>query len=219
MSSHRALFVAILFLLVGASPSSAQYSSDRHAIELTPFGGSRFGGVIDLNSGPFDFLTIRSTWDYGASLAVDVVPHVQAEFLWNHQPTVLSGHSFTFGTTTRLSQATLDMYQWGVLIPILRPESKVQPYFAGGLGFTHFIAHSGGTNILPFENRFSYNMGIGVKYFPLQHLGLRLDARYSPTRTTSSTATFFDPFFGFFTAQVPNYAQQGQANLGVIFRF
>lgn len=218
MPSRKALYLAILFLSFGASSTSAQYFSDRHTIELTPFGGSRFGGVIDLNSGPFDYLTIRSTWDYGAWLDVDVVPHLQAEFLWNHQPTVLNGHEFISGINPRIGEANLDMYQWGFLVSILRPESKVQPYLAGGLGFTHFTAHYAAEEFLPFENRFSYNVGGGVKYFPVSHLGLRLDVRYSPTRTTSSLGTFCGPF-GCFTAQVPNYAHQGQANLGVIFRF
>lgn len=218
MPSRKILYLAILLLAVGASSANAQYFSDRHTFELTPFGGSRFGGVIDLNSGPFNYLTIRSTWDYGGWLDVDVVPHFQAEFLWNHQPTVLSGHELT-GITPRIGEANLDMYQWGGVLSVLRPESKVQPYFASGLGFTHFTAHSAVLQYLPFDNRFSFNIGVGVKYFLTRHVGLRLDARYSPTRTTSSIGTFCGPFFACFAARVPNYAQQGQANLGVVFRF
>ncbi|HKV06089.1 MAG TPA: outer membrane beta-barrel protein [Candidatus Acidoferrales bacterium] len=219
MSLSRLVCLAIIFLTLGTSAANAQGSSDRRTFELTPFGGSRFGGLIDFNSGPSDFFAIRSTWDYGAWLDVDLVPHAQAEFMWNHQPTVLSAHDPATGTLSRVGQANLDMYQWGILYSFLRPESPVQPYFAGGLGFTHFNAHSGSMDFLPFANRFSYNMGLGVKYFPTRHLGLRLDARYSPTRTTSSNALFCDPFFGCFVARVPNYAQQGQVNLGVIFRF
>ena len=136
MHSRKLLYLAILVLTLGASSASAQWPSDRRTFEVTPFGGSRFGGVIDLNSGPADYFTIRSTWDYGAMLDVDLVPHLQGEFMWDHQPTVLSAHSIDTGTTSRIGQAALDFYQWGILYSILRPESKVQPYFAGGLGFT-----------------------------------------------------------------------------------
>ena len=78
MLSRQLFYLAILVLTLGASSASAQSSSDRRTFELTPFGGSRFGGVIDFNSGPADFFTIRSTWDYGAMLDVGLVPHLQA---------------------------------------------------------------------------------------------------------------------------------------------
>jgi len=45
------------------------------------------------------------------------------------------------------------------------------------------------------------------------------DLRYSPTQTTSSLGLFCDPFFGCYTAEVHNYAHQGEANVGLIFRF
>jgi len=218
MRPQKLFYLAILLLVLAVSSADAQWPSDRRTVEVTPFGGSRFGGVVDLNSGPADFLPIRSTWDYGAMMDVDLVPHVQAEFMWDHQPTVLSAHDFDTGTTSRIGQAALDFYQWGILYSFLRPESKIQPYVAGGLGFTHFSAKVNSMDVLPFENRFSYNIGGGVKYFPVEHLGLRLDVRYSPTRTTSSLGLVCD-FFGCFPAEVANYAQQGEANVGVIFRF
>jgi hypothetical protein len=211
--------LAILFVL-GASAAQAQWSSSDtggRGIEITPFGGSRFGGVIDTNPGPtstIDYLAIRSTWDYGGWLDVDLVPRLQAEFMWNRQPTVLGAHDFTTDTTSRVGQANLDMYQFGLLVDILHPESRIQPYIAGGLGFTNWDTHG----LLPFNNTFAYNIGGGVKLFFNRHIGLRFDARYSPTRTTESDEEFCD-FFGCGLVAVPNYAHQGQANLGVIFRF
>ena len=221
MSLRRVLGGIALLLACAASADAQAYFEPQktHAVEITPFGGSRFGGTIDLNSGPYSKLDIRSSWDYGAWLDVDLIPHLQAEFMWDHQPTVLDGVNFFTGARSRVSQANLDFYHWGILVPFLPPDSKIQPYIAGGLGFTHFNAHNSVGQVLPFDNRFSYNIGGGVKYFVIRNFGLRLDVRYSPTETTSSVAIFCDPFFGCFPAEVPNYAHQGEANVGLIFRF
>jgi len=212
----RKLSALVMFLALGALGTQAQLNPDRRGVEITPFGGSRFGGVIDLNSSSnVDYLTIHSTWDYGALLDVDLVPHAQAEFMWNHQPTFLSAHDFLTGTTSRIGQATLDMYHWSFLYELLQPGAKLQPYLVAGMGFTNYNTHG----IVSLGNEFSYNLGGGVKYFFTRHVGLRLEARYSPSRTTEGTALFCDPFFGCFPAHVHNYAEQGQANLGLIFRF
>jgi len=217
MFSSRVLCgVALLFVL---ALSAAAQEFRAHPVEITPFGGSRFGGAIDLNSGPFSQLNIRSSWDYGAWLDVRLVPGLEAEFMWNHQPTVLAGVSFLTGGSSRVGEANLNFYHWGLDFPILPSGSKLQPYFAFGLGFTHFSTNSSARDVLPFENRFSFNIGGGVKYFVVRNFGFRLDVRYSPTHTTSSLGLFCDPFFGCYTAEVANYAHQGAANLGLIFRF
>jgi len=219
MTSHR-IFCALTFFVVFAASTGAQefgIQEPTHAVEITPFGGSRFGGAIDLNSGPYSQLNIRSSWDYGALFDVGLIPHLEAEFMWGHQPTVLDGISFRTGASSLVGEVNLNFYQWGVDVPILRPGARIQPYFAGGLGFTHFSTNSAA--VLPFENRFSFNIGGGVKYFVLRNFGFRFDVRYSPTHTTSSVGSFCDPFFGCYYAEVPNYAHQGEANIGLIFRF
>jgi opacity protein-like surface antigen len=215
MFLRQAISLAIIFLSCGVSSAFAQYGYSHRNIEITPFGGSRFGGVIDLNTTPIDFLTIKSTWDYGVMGDVDVWPNVQAEFMWNRQPTRLGAHNIDTGQVSPVGDATLDMYQWSILFALRQPEAKLKPYFVSGLGFTHFDTN----NALNFNYRFSYNFGGGVKYFFSRHVGLRLEARYSPSRTTSSNVLICDPFFGCFPARVANYARQGQANLGLIVRF
>jgi opacity protein-like surface antigen len=225
MSATKFMYLAILFLTLGASSAHAQWSSSsssgfglwNRGIEITPFGGTRFGGVIDANStqvSNVDYLTIRSGWDYGAMLDVDLFPHAQAEFMWNQQPTVLGAHIPGSGST-RIGEASLSMFQWSILYQFLQPGSKLQPYAVAGLGFTSYNTNG----IIDLGNEFAWNVGGGVKYFFNPHIGVRLEARYSPSRTTQGYGQYCDPFYGCYTALVNNYAHQGQANLGVIFRF
>ncbi len=212
--SQKPVYLALLLLFLAVIPTQAQWSdwSDHNSIELTPFGGSRFGGSIDFNNG--DFLNIKSSWDYGAMADVDLVPHLQAEFMWNRQPTQLTVPN-GFGSTP-VTNATLDMFQWSLLAYLTPRGSKVQPYVVGGAGFDHFDTRG----FLPgFTDKFAYNAGLGLKYFFIPHVGLRFEARYSPTHTTSSPGVFCEPPFGCGTTRFLNFAQQGQANLGVIFRF
>jgi opacity protein-like surface antigen len=181
MSLRRVCFFATLYLLCGATSLSAQYRESEHVhFEISPFGGSRFGGVVQLNPNPsnIDYFTIKSSWDYGVLGDVSLLPTLQAEFMWNRQPTELGAHNFFTGTTSQAGNATLDMYQFGFLYEFAPPHARLKPFVVGGLGFTHFATNE----ILNFDNRFSYNFGVGVKYFFTRNLGLRLEARYPPLR-------------------------------------
>ncbi len=204
------VFFLLSFLIV---PSARA----QHEFEITPFGGSRFGGVIDLNgtiaNTDADYYTIKSGWNYGVLADYTIFPQFQAEFMFNHQPTDLDEHLVATDTKAFLTSADLDMYQFGILFAIKPPEKKMQPFIVAGLGFTHFKADDD----LPFSNRFAYNLGLGVKYFFSRHVGVRLEARWSPTRTTTSPE-LVETFFGPQLIGVTSHAEQGQANLGLIFR-
>lgn len=221
MIGRRLLAVAFLFSLM-VTVASAQ-----DKFEITPFGGTRFGGSIDLNSSvtgsPADYLNIKSSTNYGVIFDYTLWDNFQPEFVWNRQPTELSAYYSANGSTADVTAANLDMFQFGFLYSFKRPEAKLKPFIVGGLGFTHF-GYSSSTavsqGLVPdFNNRFSYNLGVGVKYFFNKYVGLRLEGRWSPSRTTSSLAEYCDPYFGCYEANVANHAEQGQANLGLIIRF
>lgn len=227
--SRRCVYLVLLsaaLLTLGASGAQAQaWNSSSSAgpgfwnrgFEITPFGGARFGGAIDLNSSSptnVDNLGIRNDWDYGAMLDVDLFPHAQAEFMWDQQPTVLSENYFG-GGSSRIGEASLSTFQWSLLYDFLQPGEKFQPYIVGGVGFTSYNTNG----IIDLGNQLAFNVGGGVKYFLTPHIGVRLEGRYMPSRTTEGVGEYCDPFYGCYNATVHNYANQGMANIGVIFRF
>jgi hypothetical protein len=219
--------IAFLFFVCTVSSAYAQYGfGDSHRdFEIAPFVGGRFGGSINLNtttcSGAtcnFDYMNVNSSYDYGVMGDVSLWPGsgLEAEFMWNHQPTSLDAHSIITGNSTSVGDATLNTYQWGLLYAF-RPESKFRPFIAGGAGFTHYTAPKAN---LPFGNGFSYSIGGGAKYFFDRHFGVRLDVRFLASRTTYSPGLYCDPFFGFcYQTTYANFAHQGTANAGLIFRF
>ncbi|HWG57952.1 MAG TPA: porin family protein [Candidatus Acidoferrales bacterium] len=212
----KLLLCLMLFGILGVSSAQAQ-----HAIEVTPFGGVRFGGVIDINTADVDYLPIHSSSNFGATIDYTVWPGFQAELLWSEQPTFLSIHSISSGETIHLSSANLNTYNVGFLYQFRPAEAKLHPYIAAGIGVTHFSAGQlTGKNFLNFSNRLSYNFGLGAKYYFNDHFGIRVESRWLPSRTTAGTGQYCDPFSGFCSpVRTNNHAEQGSADIGLIIRF
>ncbi|HVB08516.1 MAG TPA: OmpW family outer membrane protein [Candidatus Acidoferrales bacterium] len=213
----RRMMVLIFILSCGAPAALAQ----SHNIEITPFGGGKFGGKIGINAGTVDNLLIKSSVDYGVTFDYGFWDTFQAEFTWERQPTALSAHDVSTQppTVTRLSNINLDTYQFGILYDFRDTEAKVRPFFGAGVGFTHFgQASVNGQDILPFGNKLAYNVGGGVKYYFSRYVGLRFDARWLRTRTTPGQGQVCG-FQGCFVVPITNHANQFPINLGLIFRF
>ena len=202
----------ILTTFIVATMVCGAYAQNRFEIE--PFIGDRFGGRIRINTPTVDYLPIDSSLNWGFTTGVGIVPHLFAEFMWNRQTTTLSAHDLLLNQTIPLTtRAHLDLYHLGALYEFWT-RGKLRPFIAGGIGDTHFDSHG----VLSFSNRFSYNLGGGVKYLFAPEVALRAEMRWSPSRTTSSSTTFCDPSLGCFTTPVNHHAQQGQADIGIEFR-
>jgi len=216
-------FIVLVFVFACAAGCALAQDQDTGLakLEVTPFGGYKFGGKIDVtNGGPFQQnLLIRSNYDYGAMVDYAIWPGFKAEFMWVNQPSTLALQSFTSvpPTTTDVTKSTLSTFTWGIDYDF-RGDQKMRPFVAGGIGFTHF------TNIdnpnpngvyLGFYNRLAYNIGGGVKYYFMPHAGLRFDMRYLATRTTPGIQC--DQFGDCFRSN--NHANQGEMNAGLIIKF
>jgi outer membrane protein W len=225
----RKFLILVFVLTCGASCALAQ-DSFTDKFEITPFVGTKFGGKINVaenttNSDVYN-LPIKSSIDYGAILDYYIWPSFSIEFLWNRQPTTIGEQSLNangFPMTQWVTNSDLDTYDFGASYSF-RGESKVRPFVAAGIGWTNFTnidnANPNNPNAiyLGFYNRLSYNVGGGVKYYFNRFLGLRLDVRYMPTRTTPGEGEECT-FEGCFETQTTNHANQGSANLGVIVKF
>ena len=217
----RRILVLVFILSCGASCALAQ-ESIAQKIELTPFGGTRFGGKIlvsDSNNPTINYLAIKSSIDYGAFFDYSLWDNFQAEVMWVRQPTDLRAHDFTNDSLTTLTDTKLDSFTFGAAYSFKPVEAKLKPFIAGGLGFTNFTNTDNPNNVfLGFHNRFTYNIGGGFKYYFSKYVGLRFDLRYAPTRTLPQNVLECGQF-GCFQAVQTGHANQGEANLGLILRF
>jgi opacity protein-like surface antigen len=215
---RKMALVAIVFY-----STAAPYAYAQHSFEVTPFFGSRFGGVIDETTAinptvSYDHILIKNSFDYGGLFDYALLPNLDAEFMFNRQPTEFTGHDVATNLRVKLADGTLDEYEWGILWAFRSPKAKIKPYIVAGFGFTQFHPPV----LLGFSNRFSDSFGGGVKYFLSDHFGLRLEARWSPTATTTGAGFACARVLGQFPCYQttgPSNAQQGQVNLGFILRF
>jgi hypothetical protein len=212
---HWMLGLVLCLLCCGAA--KAQYGAERW--EVAPFVGYETSGtypfspispLVTVNS-----LRIDGATSFGTFIDYSVTHNAQLEFMWDRNNSSYSEQQFPGGAFTKAYDSHVDQYQFGGLYMLLGREHRIRPYIAGSVGFTHEY-NSGMT---PNRTDFGFSVGGGVKYELTRHLALRGDARYMPTYANSGLSQYCDPFFGCYTARVPQYQNRGNFVGGIVIRF
>jgi len=169
MTPSRPLLIAavlsIACVLGIAAPLQAQ------GIEITPFGGYRFGGdFFELIAGrPVDTDGAPAV---GAFVDVPLGGGLQIEGLFTHQDAHVEMEAGTFGPLRR-AHVSVDHFQAGALQEY--QEGRIRPFATGMLGLTRYAGEGDS------EIRFSVVGGGGVKLFASENVGVRLNALVSAT--------------------------------------
>ncbi|UCF20673.1 MAG: hypothetical protein JSU87_04485 [Gemmatimonadota bacterium] len=156
-----------------AAPAVAQ---DR--AEITPFVGWQFGGWAAGRSGDF---RLSDDVAYGGILDIAVRPGAQAEFMYSRQETQLLFDDFLEGRRV-LTDMTVEFIHGGGLVEIDRGH-RAKPFVSATLGATHFNPEQSVIDGVRVDDewRFSFTLGAGVKIFPSQRLGIRLQGHFMST--------------------------------------
>ena len=172
----------------------------RKHIELMPMAGYTFGGTFDDNVNDDD-LDIDESSSYGFRVAYDSVYdshfagyNTQIEFIYSKQETEVTSDGLF--PDDALFDMDISYYHIGGTI-FMNKNSKVEPYFNGSLGLTTFDPDESSADSL---TRFSMGFGGGVRYFPIERLGLCLGAR--------GLVTFVDSEFS-------SYSESGGAHVEI----
>lgn len=153
--------VVFVWFVIGCGVADAQ------SLEVTPFGGYRFGGgFYEIVSG--ESVDTDGAVSFGAVLDIPFRDTLQIEGFFTHQEARFTVPAPVDGQATRL-HVTVQHLQVGGLREL--ESDAVRPFLTGTLGLTRYA--SGGDN----EVRFSLAAGGGVKMSPTNHVGLRLDGR------------------------------------------
>jgi opacity protein-like surface antigen len=172
-------FTCCALVLLLAPAAAAAQSLD--AVEVTAFGGYRFGGgFYEIASGrPVD---VDGAGSFGLAVNIPFHSDMQIEALVTHQEArfTLPAEDDPAGTRWRVA---VDHYQVGGLSEF--GAGRARPFLTGTLGLTRYAAD--GDN----EVRFSLAAGGGVKLYPTPHLGLRLDGRLYGTIVDADVDALF----------------------------
>ncbi len=169
MTHSRSLLIAgvlsIAWALANPSPLLAQ------GIEITPFGGYRFGGdFFEIIAGrPVD---TDGAPAIGATVDVPLGGGLQVEGLFTHQDAQVEVEAAPFAPLQR-AKVTVDHFQGGALQEYM--DGRVRPFSVGMLGLTRYAGQGDS------EIRFSVGAGGGVKLFATENVGLRLNGQVSAT--------------------------------------
>lgn len=193
MGSRRATRAAAVLLFLAAGPAAAQsytyHEPSPRNLEITPFAGLFWSTQVTTPNGSVVF---DAAPDFGATLDIQVDHKSQIEILYalarpqarfqSTSPFYASSPSFPV-TTQYLQLGGLTTFQQG----------SMEPFLAGGLGMAWFhpsdVQVPGAASIQPADTLlFAFNLGLGVKWYVSDAIGLRIEARaFMPVYLSSGT--------------------------------
>ncbi len=173
--------------------------------EISATAGWTFSNGVEADSsltvpgvGTFNSIDPKEAFSWGLRLGFFAGEHSEIGFLFNQQATELE----LGGTTTvKLGDLNINNYHGYYAYNFGGRSAAVRPYVLFGLGATQYskvtATVSGTSRDIPSESRFSGTGAFGVKVYPGENVGLRVEGRWTPTYITTTTAGWWcDPYWG-----------------------
>ena len=176
----------LLSLAILATMLWSPARADRLRFELTPFGGIRLGGSMDVEGEDGDgTLSLDDSPSYGVLLNFGFSSETELEFLWSHEDTQLELRDSGTGLKQTLFDLSVDYYQVGGLYQW--DNGRIKPFVAASLGLTRFSPDGSSVS---GETQFSGGISAGAKLFLGKHFGFRLQYRLAATFLNSDSDIF-----------------------------
>lgn len=174
--------LALALLAFAGSPAWAQ-----NRAEITAYGGWQFGGVAYVRAGD---LKLKDAGNYGVIVDIGVRPGAQVELMYNRQDTELRLQE-AFGITRTLTDIVVDYWLAGGLMEVDR-RGPARPFVSLGLGAVHYNPKEREIDERPISDEWQFAMalGLGVKYFVSERIGLRLQGHLWQGFTGTSGGIF-----------------------------
>ena len=206
------LFAVVWFI------ATTQTASAQKGIEVTPFFGGQTNGGLDVSTPVFSRLEVQNGLSYGISAAYLVGNYGGVEFTWNHNASDTVAQFTGGGNSPKLFTLNTNQYLAYYVIHLKDRSSAVRPFLLVGLGAANLTPSRSN---LDSRTRFAWAFGGGVKYNFSPHLGVRIQAKTSPTYIGSSTEGFWcDPYWGgCWTIGQVYFLHEFDASVGLTFRF
>lgn len=168
---RRSGALAALILAVLAAQAAGQERGD-----ITAFIGYQFGTSVDTRDGK---LSAPGDINYGGILNFEVRPGAQLELSYNRQDTELKWEPFV--GVPEVVPMSIEYLQIGGLGYI--EQGITRPFASFTLGATHYNpdANQIAGRIIDNSWRFSMVLGLGVKAYPTERVGVRLQGHLAGT--------------------------------------
>ena len=179
------MLYCVVLLLSGASAQN---------FELTGHLGGQFNGGLDLSTSLFHRIEVGNSMNYGITAGYLMGERFGLEFQWNRTHSDTVAQPLSGATGVKLFNLNQDQYMGNFVFHFTDRESKLRPFAFVGLGASDLSPNRGSTT---GATRFAAALGAGAKYNLSRHLGLRGQAKWSPTYITTTDGGYWcDPFWG-----------------------
>ncbi len=207
------LLAASAWTFLAAPTSWAQ-----RGIEVTPFIGGQINGGVDLSTSLYRRIDVQNGLNYGVSADYLVGKYTAVEFTWNHNQANTVAQPTGGGADRKLFSLSTNQFLGDFVLHFKDPESRLRPFVLFGAGATNLAPDRSQVNSI---TRFAWVFGGGIKYNFSKHLGMRLQAKWSPAYIDTATEGIWcDPFWGGCWAKGDSvFLNQLDGTVGVTFRF
>jgi hypothetical protein len=207
-----------LLLVIVLTAAAAPTAWAQKGIEVTPFVGGQFNSGLSLSTSLYHGIDVQNGLNYGVSASYSISRLASVEFMWNHNQSDALAQPLHGNVDVKLFSLTTNQYLGDFLLHFKDSESRLRPFVFGGAGVNNLAPNRSGVNS---THRFAWVFGGGLKYSLSKHLGVRLQAKWSPTYINTFTqAIWCDPFWaGCWTKGDSVYLHEIDATAGLTFRF
>jgi hypothetical protein len=211
-----------VFIASAVSPAVAQ-----NRAEITGFFGYSFSEGIDVTPGTaaseiIDHVNVGSSIAYGGAVDFWVNDMTQVGFMFGLQDSSLGVKGSVEREVTGLNVYS---YHGTATFHAGRSSSDVRPFFMFGLGATQYKP----ADVMGFsfdgETQFSGTLGVGVKAYVNEKVGLSFSGRWTPTYVKSDPggvycSPYWSPWYpgGCAVVPDPDYSNQFVLSGGIILR-
>ena len=231
-------FRYVLATITLVCAATAAFAQDEKRIEISGTAGWTFSDGVDGDAedrfgNAFASIDPDDAFSWNVRVGYMVTPNAEIGALFGVQSTslgvtlrtaTLGTSNFTLGDETIYNYHGYFAYNFG-------ESAMVRPYVLLGLGATSFggvsvdlpgvpVQHDNSRAEIGGSTKFSTTWAAGLKLFPTKSIGLRLEARWTPTYIKSDSEGWWcDPHWGCYVVGDAQYSNQYELGGGVTFRF
>jgi outer membrane protein W len=164
----------------------------------------------------------KDSFSWGLTAGYFFSEHWQFEFQFDQQVSKLEAKGTA---TTEVGDFKVHTYHGVFSYHGGDPDAEMRPFIFFGGGVTSypgvdFVRFNGDPGEIGGDTQFSGTLGAGVKYYPGSRVGLRLQARWTPTYIKSDSEGYWcDPYWGCYVVGDAQYSNQFEFTGGISVRF
>jgi opacity protein-like surface antigen len=208
----------LLLAAIAWTVSTSPVAWAQRGIEVTPFIGGEINRGVDLSTALYKRVDVQNGLNYGVSVGYLIGTRTGLEFIWNHNQAGTLAQSVTGGPDRKVFNLKSNQYLGDFVVHFKDRESRLRPFVLVGAGATNLAPDRSHVHSI---TRFAWVFGGGVKYNFSKHLGVRLQAKWSPTYINTLTeGVWCDPFWsGCWEKGDSVFLKEFDGTAGLILRF